>query len=807
MAKLNIIGAGYEGRSKDVNASRSVNFYPEISAPGSKTIASLVGTPGLSLFSSVGSDHIRGLHVFNNLIYFVARNKLYSLSIDKTLSSQIGDDLVTVNGRIVFSDNGLAPTGGDDLIFSDGLKIYNYDVVTTTFTTIDITSHTNCFVGGYFIADSGGGKFRVSNLYKGDTWDALDVATAEASPDSLVAVENNHGELWLFGEYTTEVWYQKATGDPPFARVSGGVIDYGCAARHSIAKGNNTIVWLGTKRNNDQAQFIGVCMAQGYNVQVISPPSINYKIDNYASIDDAFAYFYTDEGHEFYVLTFPGSNATWVYDTTTGMWHERSSYKNNPYNVRRHLSNNYCIFNRRHFVGDYQTGNIYEMSSAYYDEAGDPIASFRTTDHLYDDDNLRRLYISKLQIDAESGIGVPADDVALNGVTTITAGTNPEFITSNDDFVWVTNGTSNNVTKINKKTNIVAATITVGTAPRQILYALDYVWVVNLSSGTVSKINPTTDAVDATITVGTQPTDLVSDGTYMWVSVGAANNVVRIDPATDAVAATVAVGTYPIHVLFDGTSVWATNNTSDNVSKVNITTDAVDATISVGVDPTYMAYHNYSLWVLNYTGESVSKINTITDTVTATVAIGTYPEHLIYANDAVWATCSDSKNIYKINKTTDTLDATIPIDSSPKFIVSDGNYIWVTNSGGGQISKVDPVDETEDTLVTMGNDPQHIIWDGSNLWVGDNGVAAVYKVQPYVEAASVDPKAVLTWSNDGGHTWSNDHEASMGKQGEYKKRIIWRRLGYARDRVFRVMISDPVKKVLIGQYAELVGEA
>lgn len=412
MAKLNIIGPGYEGRSKNINASRSVNFYPEAEAPGSKTIASLVGTPGTVLFSSVETNVIRGMHVFNDLIYFIAGAKLYSLTINKVVSSQIGDDLTTDNGRISFADNGLSATGGgDDLVFTDGKQIYTYNVITTAFTTTAITAKTICFVGGYFIADAGGGRFRVSKLYEGAVWDALDVATAEASPDSLISVVNNHGELWLFGEYTTEVWYQKATGSPPFARVSGGVIDYGCVAAHSVAKGNNTVVWLGTKRNNDQAQFIGVCMAQGYNVQIISPASINYKIDNYTTIDDAFAYFYTDEGHEFYVLTFPSANATWVYDTITGMWHERSSYKDDPYAVGRHLSNCYVTFNRRHFVGDYETGNIYEMSADYYTDAGEPIVSFRTTDHLYDQENLGNLFISKFQLDAETGVGESTDIV------------------------------------------------------------------------------------------------------------------------------------------------------------------------------------------------------------------------------------------------------------------------------------------------------------------------------------------------------------------------------------------------------------
>lgn len=60
-----------------------------------------------------------------------------------------------------------------------------------------------------------------------------------------------------------------------------------------------------------------------------------------------------------------------------------------------------------------------------------------------------------------------------------------------------------------------------------------------------------------------------------------------------------------------------------------------------------------------------------------------------------------------------------------------------------------------------------------------------------------DPQAMLRWSNDGGSTWSTEHWTSIGKQGKYKNRAIWRRLGEARDRIYEVVITDPVKAVIV----------
>lgn len=62
----------------------------------------------------------------------------------------------------------------------------------------------------------------------------------------------------------------------------------------------------------------------------------------------------------------------------------------------------------------------------------------------------------------------------------------------------------------------------------------------------------------------------------------------------------------------------------------------------------------------------------------------------------------------------------------------------------------------------------------------------------------VTPKAMLQWSDDGGHTWSNEKWTDIGPIGKTRTRVIWRRLGVSRDRVYRVMVSDPVKVTLIG---------
>jgi len=68
-----------------------------------------------------------------------------------------------------------------------------------------------------------------------------------------------------------------------------------------------------------------------------------------------------------------------------------------------------------------------------------------------------------------------------------------------------------------------------------------------------------------------------------------------------------------------------------------------------------------------------------------------------------------------------------------------------------------------------------------------------------------DPEVMLRWSDDGGHTWSNEHWSKVGKIGEFYRRVWFRRLGMTlklRDRVYELSMTDPVKTAIMG--AELL---
>lgn len=67
------------------------------------------------------------------------------------------------------------------------------------------------------------------------------------------------------------------------------------------------------------------------------------------------------------------------------------------------------------------------------------------------------------------------------------------------------------------------------------------------------------------------------------------------------------------------------------------------------------------------------------------------------------------------------------------------------------------------------------------------------------------PIVNLRWSDDGAHTWSDDLAEGAGQSGEYDNRVMWRRLGRSRDRVYEVNVSDPIPWRLVDAYLEVTG--
>ena len=67
------------------------------------------------------------------------------------------------------------------------------------------------------------------------------------------------------------------------------------------------------------------------------------------------------------------------------------------------------------------------------------------------------------------------------------------------------------------------------------------------------------------------------------------------------------------------------------------------------------------------------------------------------------------------------------------------------------------------------------------------------------------PVIQICYSDDGGRNWSNWREIELGLVGEYKKRQRIRRLGSARQRVWKIRCAEPLTVDVLGAVAALEG--
>jgi len=123
--------------------------------------------------------------------------------------------------------------------------------------------------------------------------------------------------------------------------------------------------------------------------------------------------------------------------------------------------------------------------------------------------------------------------------------------------------------------------------------------------------------------------------------------------------------------------------------------------------------------------------------------------------------------------------------------------VMVGDYSNGKIYKLDPLNYTDDGQhVRRLRRAPHLVADFQREYFDELQI----QFQPGVGLSTgqgENPQAMLRWSDNGGSTWSNEHWTTIGLIGKYANRAIWRRLGTARDRVFEVSISDPVKAVII----------
>lgn len=777
-----------KGRSAPLTAEMLVNMYAEQAPSGARNDVSAVGCPGFWLFSTIATtwgSYIRGVyHVpANNTLWCVVGLTLYKIS-----SAGVASSIGTIGGfgRVSMADNGV------ELVIAAGSITYVVTLAGDSLAAITDSDFPNAdtvaFLKGYFVFNNNQAKGQVfwSALYGGAIYDALDFGTAESLSDNTVAVWRDHDRVLLFGTNTIESWFASGDVDAVFAPIPGSTINRGLGARWSIASLDNRVVFL------DSEGIVRIADEAGTR---LSTHAIEHDIAKGAwRHDDANAYggavasSYVEEGHEFYILTVPNTG-TFVYDAATGLWHKRKSKNLGHSRASFHVS----AFGKI-ICGDTETGKLYEQNLRYYDEVGEHIIAEIQFPQVHNNGN--RFIVPKLELFIEAGTGhftTPGDPVFTSYDLQVLGNYPPASST---------NGT--------------ALTYDSGT------------WIAGNIGGSLYRTtgqphDNTWTFVDSKFTgsTGKGVNKIASNGAGTWVAVGGNGNLsYSTDDGITWTKADLGGTENDIYGVAYHDGLWVEAGTGPTI---RTSTDAINWTVRTitGVPSVTLkgvAYGN-NIWIAASNSNGYAKS---VDGITWSYTSGAFPGSIItshpqgfgffngrFINTQYGPNGSTVDNIFSSTDGLAWVAHTTPTEGGeltaihfddPRYVLASLDYMWYSYDLNNWTVAYD--------AAWFGGQFFVISSGGGTIGLGGSNSSYAFggaiESLPPAPIEDQDPEIMLDVSSDSRSFDVTQPWRKTGKQGEYSKRVIWRRLGQHRSFTPRFTISAPIKRVIFDATIDVV---
>ncbi len=395
--KFNFLGGQHKGFSPNQNTQETVNMYLEVD-PSEDNKLTLYRVDGKTAFLTLPTTPIYAMSEFRGVLYVVAGATLYKV---------LNDFSYTTIGTVDLDfDTTIAANNAGQICFNSGVtnKAFVYNTNTSVLAQITDPAFYGSprvdYLDGYGVfVRPNTQQFYISAYNDFLTFDGLEFNSNGSDPDNLVTGIVDHRELVLFGRKTTSFWFAVEGTTFSLDRRQGATMEVGCAAALSVAKMDNTVFFLGRTSHGTGLVY----KLNQYTPQIISNRGIEFLINSFTRIDDAFAYTYQKNGHSFYVLTFPTDNKTIVYDASIGdndlAWSVRETY-----GLGRDRASCYAFAFGKHLVGDFVSGVLYELDDETHFDGDLPIEWSRTTAHIVSD--CKRIKHKEVVLNFQTGVGL-----------------------------------------------------------------------------------------------------------------------------------------------------------------------------------------------------------------------------------------------------------------------------------------------------------------------------------------------------------------------------------------------------------------
>src|SRR6266404_2453555 len=206
MARFGFVGPSYTSESPNVDAQKTMNWYPEIDELGQgKSATALYPTPGTQLFCNLTGSSVIGITYIKGRCFAVTSttNTLWEILSNGTSVSR-GTVLTTAGRQASFG------VGNFEMLVVSGGHAYSFkysdnSLVDETASLAQPDPIMAGFSDGYFVVlFNNSNEFQISALEDSRTWSGLDVGQVSVFADNVISMLVDHREIWLFGSKKTQ---------------------------------------------------------------------------------------------------------------------------------------------------------------------------------------------------------------------------------------------------------------------------------------------------------------------------------------------------------------------------------------------------------------------------------------------------------------------------------------------------------------------------------------------------------------------------------------------------------------------------
>jgi hypothetical protein len=342
-------------------ASRLINCYAEALGPDGKSQIAAYVTEGLDTWKTVAADGgCKCLLATENYLYGVAGTKMFAIDASGTITILL---TYSTAGPCYMARNRRNPTTQIGVVNSATAQYHYIENTTVTQVTdpdLAGTPGSIAFKDGYFVIPTNFGRYFITGEDNAATVAATDFGKAQRSPDEISRVLSSETDIMLLGSDSIEWHANQAAGDGLFPFVPVAQIELGVLGAQACCRLDRTIVFAASDGT--------VRLVSGYGAERISTHAVERAIGALSDPSTIVMWGVNAKstGHSWIVME--SDSWTWVYGLRTGEWHERRSYGLNRWRATQSV-----VWQGMTIVGDYATGELYQLSGSYYSDGGDPI--------------------------------------------------------------------------------------------------------------------------------------------------------------------------------------------------------------------------------------------------------------------------------------------------------------------------------------------------------------------------------------------------------------------------------------------------